>query len=104
MTGMDPANPITVRRTGDGIVFPVRVVPRASHPGFAGVQDGALKLRIAAPPLEGRANEECIRLIAGLLGVKKSQVTIIAGHTARTKTVAVAGTGPGAVAALNAAS
>jgi uncharacterized protein (TIGR00251 family) len=100
---MAKATPIPTRQTDAGVVFHVRVVPRASHPGVAGVQDGALKLRLNAPPVEGKANEECIRLLAGLLGVKKGQVTIIAGHTSRTKTVAVAGIGPAAVAALCAA-
>ncbi len=83
--------PVSVRETAAGAVFRVRVVPRASRSGTAGIQDGALKLRITAPPVEGKANEECIRLLAGMLGVKRGQVTIIAGHASRTKTVAVAG-------------
>lgn len=97
---MAQTTPIPIRRTDTGVVFHIRVVPRASHPGVAGVQDGALKLRLSAPPVEGRANDECIRLLAGLLGVKKAQVTVIAGHTARLKTVAVAGIGAEAIAAL----
>jgi uncharacterized protein len=82
---------IPVRKTDTGVVFRIRVVPRASRSGIAGVQGDALKLRITAPPVEGKANEECIRLLAERLAVKKTQVTIIAGHTSRTKTVAVAG-------------
>ena len=66
------------------------MLPRASHPGIAGVQEGALKVRIAAPPVDGKANEACIQLLAEVLGVKKGQVAILAGHTGRTKTVAVA--------------
>lgn len=97
---MAPVPPIPVRRTDTGVAFHIRVVPRASRPGLAGIQDGALKLRLNAPPVEGKANEECVRLLAALLGVKKAQVAIIAGHTSRTKTVAVAGIGPEAVAAL----
>ncbi len=84
-------SPISIRETAAGAVFPVRVVPRASRREVAGVQDGALKLRITAAPVEGKANEECIRLLAEALGVKKAQVTIISGHTARTKTVSVEG-------------
>jgi uncharacterized protein len=97
---MAQTTPIPIRRTDTGVVFHIRVVPRASHPGVAGVQDGALKLRLNAPPVEGRANAECIRLLAELLGVKKAQVTIIAGHTTRLKTIAVAGIEPKAVTAL----
>ncbi len=82
---------VSVRETGAGAVFHVRVVPRASRSGIAGVQNDALKLRITAPPVEGKANDECIRLLAEVLGVKKGQVTIIAGHASRTKTVAVEG-------------
>ena len=84
-------SPISVRETSAGAVFHIRVVPRASRREVAGVQGDALKLRITAAPVEGKANEECIRLLSELLGVKKAQVTIIAGHTARTKTVSVEG-------------
>jgi uncharacterized protein (TIGR00251 family) len=57
----------------------------------AGIQGDALKLRITAPPVEGKANEACITLLAELLRVKRGQVTIISGHASRTKTVAVEG-------------
>ena len=91
---------IPVRETETGVVFRIRVVPRASRSEPAGFRNDALKLRITAPPVEGKANEECIRLLAELLGVKKTQVTIIAGHTARAKTVAVEGIRAGVVAAI----
>ncbi|MHB8910015.1 MAG: DUF167 domain-containing protein [Syntrophales bacterium] len=95
--------PISIRETTAGAVFPVRVVPRASRREVAGVQGDALKLRITAAPVEGKANDECIRLLAEFLGVKKAQVTIIAGHTARAKTVSVAGRRAAEIAALIAA-
>lgn len=94
---------LSIRETPAGAVFRIRVVPRASRRELAGVQDDALKLRITAAPVEGKANEECIRLLADLLGVKKAQVTIIAGHTARIKTVSVAGMKAAEIAALIAA-
>ncbi|MBU2227056.1 MAG: YggU family protein [Proteobacteria bacterium] len=90
---------IPIRETAAGAVFRIRVVPRASRCEAAGIRDDALKLRITAPPVEGKANEECIRLLAELLGVKKTQVTIIAGHASRTKTVAVSGRTAGEIAA-----
>lgn len=94
---------IPIRETAAGILFQIRVVPRASREGVAGLQGEALKLRITDPPVEGRANEACIRLIAELLGVKRAQVAIVAGQTARTKIVAVAGLrGPEAAALLGA--
>jgi len=93
-------SPIPIRETADGAIFRIRVVPRASRSEAAGIQGDALKLRITEAPVEGKANDECIRLIAKILGVKKTQVTIIAGHTARTKTVAVEGIRAGAVVAI----
>jgi hypothetical protein len=91
---------ITVRETQTGVVFEIRVVPRASRSEAAGIQGNALKLRITAPPVEGTANKECIRLLARVLGVKRAQVEILAGRTARTKTVAIAGIRAEAVAKL----
>jgi len=82
---------IPLRETETGVIFRIRVVPRASRREPVGIQDDALKLRITAPPVEGKANRECIRMLAELLGVKKTQVAIISGHTYRTKTVAVEG-------------
>jgi uncharacterized protein (TIGR00251 family) len=94
---------IPLRETETGVIFRIRVVPRASRSEVAGIQGDALKLRITAPPVEGKANEECIRLLAETLGVKKGQVTIIAGHASRTKTVAVDGVKAKEIAALIAA-
>lgn len=90
---------IPIRETGTGVVFQIRVVPRAARSGVAGIQGDTLKLRITAPPVEGKANEECIRLLAETLGVKKGQVTIISGHASRTKTVAVGGVNAAEIAA-----
>jgi hypothetical protein len=96
MTG----SPISIRETAAGAVFRIRVVPRASRSEVAGIQGDALKLRLNAPPVEGKANDECIRFLAEILGVKKTQVTIVTGHTARTKTIAVEGIRAGAVTAI----
>ena len=82
---------IPVRETTAGVTFRIRVVPRASRCGPAGIRDDAWRLRITAPPVEGKANEACIELLAELLGVKRARVTITAGHASRTKTVAVKG-------------
>jgi uncharacterized protein (TIGR00251 family) len=73
------------------VTFRVRVVPRASKSAFVGEYDGALKVRVAAPPVEGAANEELTRLLAGELGVPARSVEIVSGHTSKTKTVRVHG-------------
>lgn len=80
-----------IKETGDDVVFPVHVVPRSSKSEVAGIQDDALKLRVAAPPVEGRANAECIRLLADVFGIKKNQVIILSGHTSKRKVVAIKG-------------
>ncbi len=75
----------------DGIVFKVQVVPRSSRTEIVGEHNGALRIRIAAPPVDGAANEELVRLLARSLRVPRRNVEITAGHSAKLKTVRVAG-------------
>jgi len=82
---------IPVGETTDGVVFNIRVIPRASRCELAGVQGDALKLRITASPVEGAANKECVRFLSDMLGVKKSQIEIIAGHRSKNKKVSISG-------------
>lgn len=74
-----------------GISFAVRVQPRASKSGVAGELDGALKVRLAAPPVDGEANDELIRLLAKLFDVTRQQVTLVSGQTSKNKLVRVGG-------------
>jgi uncharacterized protein len=71
------------------ITFAVRVIPRASRDAIEGEHQGALKVRLAAPPVDGRANAALIRLLAGRLNVPKSAVRIVAGEKSRTKRVEI---------------
>lgn len=73
------------------ITFAVRVVPRASRSEIVGEYDGALHVRIAAPPVEGAANQELTRTLARALGVPHRAVEITSGHTSKTKLVRVVG-------------
>jgi len=76
----------------DGAVtFEVRVAPRASRNRVMGVQDGALKVALTAPPVDGAANEALTKLIAKALGVTKSDVEILRGDRARIKVLRVRG-------------
>jgi uncharacterized protein (TIGR00251 family) len=77
--------------TGSGVTFPVRVQPRASRSGVAGEIDGALRIRLAAPPVDGEANEELVNLLAKLLDVPRRQVEIISGLKSKNKMVRVSG-------------
>ena len=76
----------------DGAVsFAVRVVPRASRDAIEGEWQGALKVRLAAPPVENRANEALCRLLAQSLKMPRSAVRIVSGERSRTKRVEVRG-------------
>jgi uncharacterized protein (TIGR00251 family) len=72
------------------IIFNVRVVPRASKSEIVGELDGALKVRIASPPVDGAANAELIKLLAKTFGVAKAQVEIIGGQTSKSKQIKIA--------------
>lgn len=73
------------------LTFRVRVVPRASRSEIAGEHEGALRIRIAAPPVDGAANEELIRVLAKALKVSRSAVRIVSGQSGRTKQVSIDG-------------
>lgn len=85
---------LTVRETDRGVAFRIRVLPRSSKCELAGLHGDALKIRITAPPVEGRANEECIRFLSSLFGVKRADIAIAAGRTSKNKRVTVAGLTP----------
>ena len=78
-------------RTPDGITLRVRVQPRASHAGIAGVKGDTLRVRLNGPPADGRANAELIEMLSKTLHIRKTDIEIVRGHTAREKTVAIKG-------------
>ena len=69
----------------------VRVHPNAARNEVTGVTEGIYRVRVSAPPIKGKANKELIAFLSQLLGVGKSRVDIITGHTARIKIVAIDG-------------
>ena len=69
----------------------VKVHPRAKRSGFAGRLGDAWKLDLAAPPVDGKANDECVRYLAEWAGVARSQVRIVTGATSRRKLVEIEG-------------
>jgi uncharacterized protein (TIGR00251 family) len=82
---------LDVRDTEDGVTLRVRVQPRASREGLGGERDGALVVRLTAPPVEGRANEALVRFLGRVLDVPPSTVRVVQGEAGRHKRVAVAG-------------
>ena len=86
--------PLKIRPAGDGAALHVRLHPRSSRRGAGGFRDGALVLRVNAPPLEGKANEEARKLLAELLGLSRSRVTLTAGARSRNKVFHLSGLTP----------
>jgi uncharacterized protein len=73
------------------LTFNVQVVTRASRTEIVGAHNGTLKIRIAAPPVDGAANEELIRALAKAFGVARSAVSLIRGQSSKLKVVTVEG-------------
>ncbi|HUF11601.1 MAG TPA: DUF167 family protein [Longimicrobiales bacterium] len=81
----------------EGTRVRVRVQPRASRTELAGAYGDAVRIRLAAPPVDGAANEELIRFIAKRVGVPRSAVSIVSGESGRDKLVRIDGALPDAV-------
>jgi len=71
--------------------FKVKVHPRAKRSGITGRLGDAWKLDLAAPPVDGKANEECVRYLAELAGVPRARVRIVTGASSRMKVVEIEG-------------
>ena len=82
---------LDINEDKDGFTLTVRVVPRSSRSEIVGEIEGAVKVRLSSPPVDGAANVELIRLISKTLGVSKSSVSIVSGETSKTKRLRVAG-------------
>ncbi len=80
-----------VRAAENSVTLAVRVQPRSSRARVEGVKDGALRVRLTAPPAEGEANAQLIEMLSKELGVRKSAIRIVKGRTSREKLVEVEG-------------
>lgn len=89
-----------IREVNGDVFFKVRVLPRASRECVAGIYEDALKIRLTAAPLEGKANEACRAFLSKILGVPRSRVEIVSGHTSRNKVIKVSGLSPEKIKAL----
>ncbi len=94
------AGEVEIEITGRGVRFGVVVAPRASREAVLGVHDGALKIALTAPPVDGAANEALVAFLARALGVAKRDVRIASGQTGRRKRLEVDGASAEAVRAL----
>ncbi len=82
---------LELRETAEGVVFNVKVKPRAKRAAVEGVRAGRLLVSVPAPPERGRANRAVVELLARALGVPKGAIEIVAGGTRPEKTVRVRG-------------
>ena len=80
-----------LKSSGSGVTFSVKVMPRASKNQIVGMEGDAVKVRLKAPPVDGKANEALVKFLAETLGVTRSQIEIVAGHGSRHKVVRVRG-------------
>jgi uncharacterized protein (TIGR00251 family) len=89
----EPQPPVRTAATGTGVNIRVYVAPRASANKVLGLHNGALKIALTAPPVEGAANKALVEFLAKVLGVPRSAVALLAGESSRNKVVSVAGIG-----------
>jgi uncharacterized protein (TIGR00251 family) len=77
------------REDSTGLTFAVRVVPRAARSEVAGWHDGALRIRVAAPPVEGAANRELVKFLAKRFKVAPAAVKLVSGSNSRNKMIRI---------------
>jgi uncharacterized protein (TIGR00251 family) len=80
---------LELKETDGAVTIKIRAQPRASRTEIIGEHAGAIKIKLAAPPVNGRANEECRRFLAKLLEVSATSVEIISGESSRDKVVRI---------------
>lgn len=96
MTDPTSDSPIQELADGAGCRILLYATPRASRTQLMGLHDGRLKLQVAAPPVDGAANEAIIKFLASQLGVSRACVQLSAGATGKRKTIEVMGVDAGA--------
>ncbi len=83
--------PEWIRESPDGCWLTLRATPGASRSEIAGVEPGWLRIRLTAPPVDGKANQELIRFLAKLLKISKSSIVISSGESSRLKQIKISG-------------
>jgi uncharacterized protein (TIGR00251 family) len=87
-----PAAPLSwLTQTDDGCVLTVKATPRASRSEICGADPEWLRVRLQAPPVDGKANAALIELFAGAFGLPKRSIELVSGDTARLKRIRLRG-------------
>ena len=81
----------TDKQTPDSVTLSIRIQPRASKNEVIAMENGGIKIRLTAPPVDGAANEALVKFLSHRFSVAKSQVEIVSGHTSREKIVRITG-------------
>jgi len=89
-----------VRKSKRGVVLAVHVTPRSARNEIVGVHGTALKVRVSASPVKGRANRALVELLAATLAIPKGQIEVIAGLRSRDKVMAISGLSREMIAAV----
>jgi uncharacterized protein len=82
---------LPLKETPSGVIFSIQVVPRSSRCEIVGMVNDTLKVRLTAPPVDGKANEECLRFLASRFDMARNRLSIIGGQTSRRKTIQISG-------------
>ena len=85
---------LRIQQAGNSVVFSVKVVPRSSKTAIAGILGGMLKVKLAAAPEKGKANQSLVEFLADTLGIKKNTIKITSGLTSPVKTIEIKGISP----------
>ena len=84
-------NVLKITELENGIKLSVKVVPNSSKCQISGIMDDSLKIKLDVPPVEGKANEKCIKFLAKILGISKTSITIVSGETNKNKILFIKG-------------
>ena len=84
-------NTLALTESPTGVTLAIRVIPRARKNAVAGTREGALVVRLAAPPVDGAANAALIAFLASLVDRPRRDLAIVSGETSRNKRVTVSG-------------
>ena len=80
-----------MNETADGLEVRIKAVPRASKDEIQGLHDGALKIRLTTPPVDGKANQALIKFLSKQLNISKAQIELTQGETSRSKILRISG-------------
>jgi len=84
-------NNYKISKLQNGIKLSVKIVPNSSKCEIVGIVEDSLKIKLDVPPVEGKANEKCIKFLSKVIGVPKTSITIVSGETSKNKILFIKG-------------